>query len=70
MGPRAHDSTQANVLEKEMNLDDVVRSKEPNRLALMQDSNEWTDLIPELEWDEAEAQDIASELIGRRQEEN
>ncbi len=53
-----------------MNLEDVVRRREPNRLALMQESAEWSDLIPELEWDEAEAQDIASELIGRQHAED
>ena len=53
-----------------MNLHDVVRRREPNRLALLQEDAEWSELIPELEWDDAEAQDIASELIGRQHEED
>jgi hypothetical protein len=66
----AHDSTQDNTQEQNMNLHDVVRRREPNRLALLQEDAEWSELIPELDWDDAEAQDIASELIGRQHEED
>ncbi len=31
-------------------------------------STDWADAIPELEWDETEAQSIAGEIIGRRNE--
>jgi hypothetical protein len=51
-----------------MTLDDVY-GKELDRFTLPQESADWSDAIPELEWDDAEAQDIASELIGRRHEE-
>ena len=51
-----------------MNLNDID-SNEFEGFPLKHDAADWTDAIPELEWDESEAQNIASELIGRRHEE-
>jgi len=34
-----------------------------------QEAADWGDALPELEWDEAEAQNIAIELTGRRHNE-
>jgi hypothetical protein len=64
----AHDSTQANARENTMTLNEMYGS-EADRFPLQQEAAEWNDAIPELEWDETEAQSIASELIGRRHEE-
>jgi hypothetical protein len=51
-----------------MNLENVY-GKELDYIPLPPDGAGWDDAIPELEWDEAEAQNIASELSGRRHEE-
>ncbi len=51
-----------------MNLD-TAYDRDFNTVALKHDALNWTDAIPELEWDDGEAQEIASELIGRRDDE-
>ena len=33
------------------------------------DSTDWSDAIPELEWDDTDAQSLANELTGRRDNE-
>jgi hypothetical protein len=54
--------------ENTMNLE-TAYDRDFKSVALKHDALNWTDAIPELEWDDGEAQEIASELIGRRDDE-
>jgi hypothetical protein len=54
--------------ENTMNLE-TAYDRDFKSVALKHDALDWTDAIPELEWDDGEAQEIASELIGRRDDE-
>lgn len=51
-----------------MTLNDVYGS-DYRRFPLTEESADWNDAIPELEWDETDAQNITNELTGRRHEE-
>jgi len=51
-----------------MNLNNV-HSKEFEGFPLKHDAADWTDVIPDAEWDDIEVQTIATDLIGRRDEE-